>query len=465
MEVATAVGVKSSPAGRESRSERRARVADRAFVIVVVISVNAAVTFGLWLRHGDLHAASGPGGLATAAGQLTALAGTYAVLVQLLLMARVPWLERRIGLDRLAVWHRWNGFAAVWLLLAHAVLTTLGYAQSAHVSVVAQTRDLIAHYPDVLMAIIGLALLIAVGVSSARAARRKLSRERWYSIHLYAYLAVALSFAHQLAVGTDFSGDRVARAWWILLYLVVFGALLAWRVGWPLVFNARHRLTVREVVEEIPGVVSIYLAGQRLDELHARSGQFFLWRFLTRDRWWKSHPFSLSAAPTARGLRITVKDLGDDSGTLQRIRPGTRVFAEGPYGTFTSDLRSRRKVLLIAGGIGITPLRALLASLPAAPGDITLLYRAMSVDDVIFRDEIADLGARRGIALHALIGAEIGDDRTDQLGIPAITRLVPDVGSRDVFVCGPPGLVDAVRRRLRVIGVPSPQIHFERFEF
>jgi len=266
-------------------------------------------------------------------------------------------------------------------------------------------------------------------------------------------------------VGTDFSDDRVARLWWIALYVAVFGALLVWRVGWPLRFNARHELRVREVVREAPGVVSIYLGGHRLDELQARSGQFFLWRFLTPDRWWKAHPFSLSAAPTKRSLRITVKELGDDTRSLQRIPPGTRVFAEGPYGAFTADLRTRRKVLLIAGGIGITPLRALLATMPAAPGDITLIYRAVSADDVIFRDEIAQLGERRGVVLHALLGAEIGDDATDQLGVPALKKLVPDVESRDVFVCGPPGLVDAVRRRLRLIGVPHAQVHFERFEF
>ena len=432
---------------------------------MALIAVNAAVTLGLWFRHGDVHAMSGPGGIATAAGQLTALAGTYAVLVQLLLMARVPWLERRVGLDRLAVWHRWNGFAAVWLLVGHAVLTTLGYAQSSHLSLVDETRDLIAHYPDVLMAIVGLGLLIAVGVSSARAARRSLSRETWYAIHLYAYLGVALSFAHQLAVGTDFSGDRVARVWWIALYVAVFGSILGWRVVRPWRLNARHALRVREVMTEAPGVVSIYLTGRDLDLLGAQSGQFFLWRFLTPGRWWKAHPFSLSAAPNKRSLRITVKDLGDDTHTLQYLRPGTRVFAEGPYGTFTADLRTRRKVLLIAGGIGITPLRALLASMPASPGDLTLLYRAVTADEVIFRDELAQLGQRRGVVLHALLGEVIGDDRTDQLGVPAIKQLVPDVESRDVFVCGPPGLVDAVRRRLRLIGVPPAQIHFERFEF
>ena len=463
----TTVGTPTAPVtqGSGSRSARRARASDRAFVIVVAVVANGAVTLGLWFRDGGLSAVSGPGGLATAAGQLTALAGTYAVLVQLLLMARVPWLERRIGLDRLAVWHRWNGFTAVTLLVAHTALTTLGYAQSAHVSLVAQTRDFVAHYPDVLMAFVGLGLLIAVAATSVRVARRKLQRETWYAVHLYAYLAVVLAFAHQLAVGSDFSGDWVARAWWVALYLAVFGSIAIWRIGWPIMFNARHQFRVQGVRCEVPGVVSIYLSGRELDRVRAQAGQFFLWRFVTTDGWWKAHPFSLSSAPSPRGLRITVKELGDHTHTLQAVRKGTRVFAEGPYGTFTKDRRTRRRAVLIAGGIGITPLRALLASLPASPGDMILLYRAVSADEVIFRDEIAEIGARRGVELHALLGAEIGDDQTDQLGIPAILRLVPDVLDRDVFVCGPPGMVDAVRRRLRRIGVPPEQVHFERFEF
>ena len=149
------------------------------------------------------------------------------------------------------------------------------------------------------MAFVGLGLLVAVAASSIRVARRKLARETWYSIHLYAYLAVALGFAHQLAVGSDFSSDPAARVWWVALYVVVLGSIVTWRVGWPLVFNARHRLRVHGVKKETPGVVSIYLTGRDLDRVHAYAGQFFLWRFVTREGWWKAHPFSLSAAPFA----------------------------------------------------------------------------------------------------------------------------------------------------------------------
>jgi ferredoxin-NADP reductase len=120
---------------------------------------------------------------------------------------------------------------------------------------------------------------------------------------------------------------------------------------------------------------------------------------------------------------------------------------------------------MIAGGIGITPLRALLEAFPAGPGDMTLLYRVATDDDAIFRDELAELASSRGFEVHLGVGTDIGDDQTDRLGIPAIRAIVPDVRERDCFVCGPPGLVDAVCGRLERLGVPKAQIHFERFEF
>ncbi|MDQ6725024.1 MAG: oxidoreductase, partial [Actinomycetota bacterium] len=290
-------------------------------------------------------------------------------------------------------------------------------------------------------------------------------RETWYFVHLYAYLAVALGFAHQLSVGNDFIHDAVARAWWVTLYVVVGGSILLWRVGWPVWFNARHQLRVADVVPEGPGVFSIYLTGRNLDRVGAEAGQFFLWRFLTRYGWWQAHPFSLSAAPDGRALRITVKELGDFTRKMQHLRPGARVFAEGPYGTFTAARRTQRRVALIAAGIGITPLRALIETLDADPGEVTMLYRVQRPEDFVFRGELDHLARERGIVVHPIAGTDIGDDETDRLGVPALRRLVPDIAERDVYVCGPPALIDALTRRLRRLGVARQHIHAERFSY
>ena len=438
---------------------------DRAWDVGIVLVANAIAVVLLWLHHGGLHQWSTPGGPLTAVGQLTGLLGTYAILVELLLMSRIGWVERVIGFDRLAVWHRWTGFATVVLLVVHAVTITLGYAAGAHRTVLGETGDFVRHYPDVLMSIVGLVLFIAVGVASVRAVRSRVSREAWYAVHLYAYLAVALSFAHQLAVGTDFADDTLARVWWIALYVLVGGAILSWRVARPILFNARHRLRVHDVRVEAADVVSLYLSGRELDRVQAAAGQWFLWRFLTGTRWAKAHPFSLSAAPDGQLLRITVKALGDDTAWMQNLRPGIRVFAEGPYGTFTAERRTQRRVALIAGGIGITPIRALLEQLPAPPGDVTLLYRSAAECDITFRDELDALARQGRVEVRHLVGPEIGDDETDRLGVPALRRHLPDITDCDVFVCGPPVMVDVVRRRLAAIGVPRAQVHFERFGY
>jgi predicted ferric reductase len=443
----------------------RGRTTDHAWIVGVAGAVGALVMLGMWIRHGALDTTSGPGGAATAAGQLAALLGTYAVLGELLLMSRIAWLERAIGLDRLAVVHRWNGFALVWLLSAHVVLTTVGWAAGSipRVSIWHETTWLISHGADVLMAWVGFALFIAIAVTSVRVARKKLRRQTWYSVHLYAYIAVALSFAHQLAVGSDFTHDRAARIYWISLYVVVFGSILWWRVIEPVRLNMRHSLRVHSVRREGPGVISIYLSGRNLERIGAQAGQFFLWRFVTPSGWWQAHPFSLSAAPTSTRLRITVKSLGDYTSSLARIKRGTRVFAEGPYGTFTGDRRTSRRALLIAGGIGITPLRALLETF-GPDDDVVLCYRVQHSEDAIFSEELERFATERGMRIHIIPGTVIGDDQTDLLGVPALRRGVPDLTTRDCFVCGPPGLVDAVCRRLRKLHVPGKQIHFERFE-
>jgi len=435
--------------------------ADRAWIVGVAVAANAVVVVGLWFRHGQLDTVSGPGAVATAAGQLTGLVGAYVVLVQLLLMARVPWMEEHVGLDRLAVWHRWNGFAAFWLLVGHTVLITVGYAQSNHLSLVDQTRDFVDHYADVLMAYVALVLFVGVAVTSVRLARRTLRRETWYTIHLYAYLAVALGFAHQLAVGTDFTADQVARAWWVTLYVVVLGAIVGWRVAAPIRWNQRHLLRVHSIEREAPGVVSVYLSGNALDETGAQPGQFFLWRFLTHGRWFRTNPFSLSAPPTSRRLRVTVKDLGDRSHELQRLPKGTRVVAEGPYGALTADRCTRPRVLLVAGGIGITPLRAVLEPLARQADDVVLVYRASTSDEFLFADELSQLARHNGVAIHYLHG----EDRREQLSRATLARLVRDVAERDVFVSGPPAMVDDVRGWLHDLGVPRRHVHFERFEF
>ena len=430
--------------------------------VLAVIAAGALATLALWWQN--TPAIHGLGDWLTNAGRVTGLLAGYGVVTLVALMARIPPLERGVGADRLAGWHSRGGRYTVSLVVAHGLLITWGYAVTLHTTVVGQTKTLLLSYPDVLAATVAGLLLVGVGITSARAARRRLRYETWYYLHFYTYLAVALAFSHQFATGAEFVDNRWARVVWGALYAAVGAAIVWYRFVTPLRLARRHRMEVLAVYPEGPGVISVVIGGRHLEALGAESGQFFRWRFLCRGLWWTSSPYSLSAGPRPDRLRITVKDLGDHSRALAGVRPGTRVFAEGPYGAVTAAARRKRKVLLIGGGIGITPLRALFETLPAGAGDLTFVYRASDPADIVFFDELKQLARRRGATLRFAVGrrAELG---YDPMSASALTANVGDLVDHDVYLCGPPGMTDAAIAALRGAGVPRRQIHHESFEF
>ena len=430
--------------------------------VLGVIGAGAAATVWLWW-HGT-PAVSGFGGWLTGAGQLTGLLAGYGLAILIGLMARIPPVERGVGADRLARWHSMGGRYVVGLVVAHALLITWGYAVTAHTTVTRQAWTLLDSYPDVLLASAAGLLLVMTGIVSARAVRPRLRYETWYYLHLYTYLAAALAFAHQFAVGAQFITNAAARFAWSALYIGVAAAITWYRFVTPVRQTVRHQFTVVSVQPEAPGVVSIVIGGRRLEELRVQPGQFFRWRFLTQGLWWTSLPISLSAPPHGDRMRITVKAAGDHSGELRGLAPGTRVVAEGPYGALTAARRRHRKVLLIAGGVGITPLRALLETLPAAPGDLTLIYRVSSMRDVVFRRELEQLAERRGAHVWFVAGTRDELDVNPLTG-GELTRRVPGLIEHDVYLCGPPGLTSAITRELLDAGVRRRQIHYESFEF
>ena len=431
----------------------------RPNVVLSGIALGGAAVLLLWWRGTPyVH---GTGDWLTNAGRITGLLAGYSIGIVLLLMARIPAFERGVGSDRLARWHAIGGRYIVSLVVCHVLLIVWGYAVTAHTNPVHQTVSLVSSYPDMAMATVAAGLLVFVGAVSARAARRRLRYETWYYLHLYTYLAVILSFSHQLATGAQFIADPVARAAWSSFYVII-GTLLVWhRLLSPVRSALRHRMTVVGLETEAPGVVSVYISGDHLDELDAQPGQFFRWRFLTREHWWAANPYSLSAAPRPRVLRITVKALGDHSSDLAGVRVGTKVLAEGPYGGFTAARRRRRKVLLIAAGVGITPIRTLFETLPGAPGDITLLYRVSSPASALFHDELEAIARNRGHRFYLLSGPR---GAGDPLSAGRLAKAIPDLRHHDVYLCGPPAMTEATMRTLRRCGVSRRRIHRESFE-
>ncbi|HEY4570591.1 MAG TPA: oxidoreductase, partial [Kribbella sp.] len=331
--------------------------------------------------------------------------------------------------------------------------------------------DLIWTYPGMLLATAGTAALIMVVVTSIRAARRRLRYESWHLMHLYAYLGVGLALPHQLWTGTDFIGSAAATAYWWTLYAVSAGGVLVYRVALPLWRNWRHRLVVSHVMPEGPGLTSVYLTGRHLDKLPARAGQFFQWRFLDGPGWSRSHPYSLSATPNGQLLRITVKDLGDGSARTAGLTPGTKALIEGPYGKLTGETYTGGPVVLLACGIGVTPLISLLGELPYQPGEATFIYRARNEAEVAFRGELDWFAQQRAVRVVYLLGPRAS--RPSWLpakfaahgDADALRQIAPDIAGSHVYICGPDAWTEAARAAAHTTGVQPERLHTELFSW
>ena len=430
-------------------------------VRVLFYGITAIIT-GLWLKDGGVTGVHDSTTLLISAGRFTGLFAAYLLLLQVILMARLPFLQWAVGFDTLMKRHRLNGKVSLVLTLAHVATITTGYTLQSKISILAQTEQFLTSWPDMVPALLGTLLLIAVAVSSVVIVRRKLRYQTWYGVHLMAYLGIFLAWFHQIPTGNEFVSNPLAAAFWTVLYVVTLQFVLLFRVLQPVIGFLWHRMRVIEVTPEGPGVVSLRISGHHLDWLNARPGQWFSWRFLDRDRWREAHPYSLSAAPDGKSFRITIKDLGDFSRALAGIKPGTFALAEGPFGAFTAEARTRDRVALIAGGVGITPIRALLEELP---GDVVLIYRAEQAGDLLFRDELEALARERGTTIHYVLGDHRAPGSTHLLSREHLRGLIPDLAHRDVYLCGPAGMIRAVSRVLHRLGVPKALIHIDEFAF
>jgi predicted ferric reductase len=446
---------------RAARPAARAGTVAAALIWAFLVGNVVAIVF-LWYHGGNVTQVHSTGELLTSIARITGLLGAYLALVQVILLSRLPALERLRGFDRLTVWHRWNGHVCLYLILAHVFFSIWGYAKMDRIGIGKETSTMIwgGVYPGMIVATISTFLFVVIVLSSIVIVRRRLDYRAWYAVHITTYAAIALGWFHQVPTGNELVLDTIAADYWASLYLATLGVLLVFRLLVPLANAFRYRMRVAEVVPEGPGVVSLRISGRRLDRLHARAGQFFLWRFLSGWSFWEAHPFSLSAAPDGRSLRITVKNLGDYTRHLRAVAPGTRVVTEGPFGTFTAASRRREKVLLVAGGIGITPVRALVEEMD---GDVVVLYRVLSESDAVLRAELEALAEERGIELHVIAGDHRTEEGRRLLSPDHLRALVPDLAEREVYVCGPPAMASAIEHNVRNAGVKSRYLHVERF--
>jgi predicted ferric reductase len=401
--------------------------------------------------------------------RLTALTGTDLLLIHMLLIARVPWIDKFYGHDRATLAHKKLGKPVLYFVVVHFLASLTSYAITDGKTLVGEMINLFFHVPDMWTATIGLFLMIVVVITSLNFARRKMSYEAWYIVHITSYISVLAAVPHQFSTGSDIHGKPVAVVFWVTLYLFVVINLAWYRFLSPVLRHFVVGTKVHSVVRTSSDSVSIYMTGKKVAALGGKAGQFYMVRVLTPKQWWRPHPFSISAAPNSKYVRFTIGKRGDDTGWLQQVKPGTPVLLEGPYGVFTEERRTKAKVVLVASGIGIPPIRALAESMAARPGDVTVVYRVRNAEDAALLDEIKALCRHRGFALHLLAGPRashsswMSADGTGRSDLVRLAEIAPNIADSDVFICGPTGWTHSVEKSVLRAGAPANQVHAEEF--
>ena len=416
--------------------------------VAALLAGNAVLIVAMWVRHGGLDQLSTLGGILTAIGQLTALLGTYLALVQLVLMSRSPWLDQAFGMDRLA----WcaplarvrDGVADRGPRRVHDDRLRARRRRN----VVAEAVTILGDLPVRPVAVAAFALFVLVGVTSVRAARRRLSYETWYGLHLYAYLAIALASCTSCSSAPTSSTTRSRPA-------TGSGCTSSRRAGRRRSGSA-SRSGPRGGTAPRRRVVPRRRTSSRSTSRAATSSAcralrpVLRVRFLTRDGWWRAHPFSISL----RAERRLAPD--HRQGARRRQRALRRAVGRhaglrgGPVRDPDRRPAHAAQVTLIAGGIGIAPLRALLESLPGrprrphppVPGEPPARRRVPRRARPARRaPRRPDPLSRRAPWRRARSDARATPwARTTSAGSSRTSR------THDVFLCGPTGLMQAVER-------------------
>jgi len=437
---------------------------------LLLAPIAALVLF--WLKNtahnplGNLLAQDAPM-LLLALGRLSGLLAVYGILVQLIIIGRVAWVEQVFGMDRLSRLHHALGAGIIILILAHPLCLGFSYARQLDVTFWAQIKDFVLNWDDVGFALIGFCVFVTAIFISHSMIRKRMRYETWYFTHLLLYIAIGLSIGHQFEVGGDFTANSTFKFFWTALYAFTGLNLIYYRFFRPARLFLKHNFYVAGLYRETDDVTSVVIKGRDMDKLTAMPGQFIIVRFLAPGFWREAHPFSISARPDGQKIRISIKKSGDFTARVPEIKTGTKVLIDGPHGILTPQNAERDKILLIAGGIGITPLFSLAEDFLKDGRDTILFYSNRTRASMAFGGDLTGMAsASKCFKLVPVISADPSwQGETGHIDRDKIYRLAPDVIERDVFVCGPPMMMKGVLSALRSMGVPRAQIHSERFSF
>ena len=437
---------------RMTQHNRLAFLPSRPTVTAWVVS-GIAILLWLGLQPLRVRFADVPS-LLQSMSQLSGILGLVLFSLTLFLSARFRWMERLMGaLNRVYIEHHLIGALAFLFLLIHPVIA-LVYALQIHRPNMAQ---LIVPGLDLALTcgILSLWLLITLMILTMYLRPRY---GLWRKTHQYMGLALFLGGLHGMLITSDVSSSLVLR--WYVLGLAAIGFCVY------LAYTVLNRVSVKRYAYTVAGLHRIKDNVLTVDltptsqPLLSVAGQFIFIRFLLDGRWSETHPFSLTSTATETGLAISFKILGDDTQRFfDLIQEGTRAQIEGPFGTFGQELASTHHAVCVAGGIGVTPFLSLLQTIQSHQS-IDVYYAVKNTQEAA---HLADLERMAAASVGKIQIRPWYSEAQGFLTGEAIQKACKLEANDHVFVCGPPGLMRAVRSQLVRLGIANLQIHSEEF--
>jgi predicted ferric reductase len=432
----------------------------RKLVLTVITFAFLVMVYGWFIRSG--HSLSSINDRTIAVSRIAGIIATAGVLLEFLVMSRAPFIENNFSLEEINEFHRYNGYTIFYSLCVHIAFVVAGYSAINHTSLFKQFWNFPSQFSGMLSAIVGTFILIGVVGFSIKLIRKKLPYEVWYFIHVLIYGSIILTFSHQVDSGGDVSTIPWMKAYWYGLFALLFFTVAYYRFIRHIIKSLYHDFKVDKVVPEANGIYSIYVSGRRVNKFKYTAGQYAHWRFLTPNFFYQNHPFSYSSEPGSNHLRLTFKSSGDFTKQLTSINPGTRVLVDGPRGSFTAEYSLDRHIVMIAGGIGVSPFIPLAKSFLREGRDVSIIYSVVNREDIAFSSELNELLASHpdSFRLNIHVASEKGF-----INEAVLSNYVQPNSDEAIYLCGPPAMTKSLLKQLKSFGLADDQLITEQFSF
>jgi predicted ferric reductase len=408
------------------------------------------------------------GGLWHRLSVLTGLLALSALVSAAVLPSRLRSLNRAFGIESVIDLHRFLGVVTAALVFAH--LACVVAADPANVTLL----DLTSAPGRAKAATVSTLALVALAGLTVMRNQARLSYELWKWSHVTLAATALVAAALHVWLLDQLVRDATIGPMFVLLVLllaVVFGHRWVWRR----LFDPSTEFVVRDIRRENPTVSTLVLepcsrSGGPATTWAFAPGQF-AWIRLGRSAMAEEHPFTIASSAHSDATEFTIRHTGDFTRALRRLPIGATVWVDGPHGAFTNDVETSAGFVMIAGGVGITPMMSMLrtAAHRCDPRPYRLVVVASAPEDLLFRAELAQLRRIVDLEVTEVLRRPVegwsgptGDINAELLS--AVLGGTPPRAEVDYFICGPPALVTDALGALDLLGAAPDRIYTEQFD-